>query len=239
MPARKKTPPKSKTPATTEREAPPRSKTPATPEQEAPSRREQILEEGLRLIAERGIAGASLRELARRVGVSQPSLYHHFPTKKALVEQIIHHGAKRMVEKSIRGDFPARLDQLPRVIADICLDLYATDLHPLYVRFLFVACIEEPSCRPLIQQVFTEMIQGAAWMAQAFAGQGLIEQQQGTHLIQLMINAFGFPLLEERALWGLREPTPELRAYLDGTVRMLEEMIRLRWGAGGAPPTLS
>jgi hypothetical protein len=83
------------------------------------------------------------------------------------------------------------------------------------------------------------MIQGAAWMAQAFAGQGLIEQQQGTHLIQLMINAFGFPLLEERALWGLREPTPELRAYLDGTVRMLEEMIRLRWGAGGAPPTLS
>jgi AcrR family transcriptional regulator len=182
------------------------------------------------LIAERGIAGASLRELARRVGISQPSLYHHFPTKEALVEQIVHHGARRMVETSIRGAFPERLEQLPRVIAAICLDLYATPQHPVYVRFLFVVCIEEPSFRPLVQRVFTEMIQGASWMAHAFASQGVIDQQQCTHLIQLMINAFGFPLLEERALWGLERPTPQLLAYIDGTTAMLEEMIRRRWG---------
>jgi len=205
-------------------------------EREAPSRREQILEEGLALIAERGIAGASLRELARRVGVSQPSLYHHFPTKEALVEQLVHHGAKRMVEKSIRGAFPERLDELPRVIADICLDLYATELHPRYVRFLFVVSIERPALRPLVQQVFTEMIQGAAWMAQPFAARGIIDQRECMHLIQMLINAFGFPLLEERALWGLPAPTPELRAYLDGVVGMLEGMIRQRWPEPPTPP---
>lgn len=202
-------------------------------EGDPPRRREQILEEGLALIAERGIAGASLRELARRVGISQPSLYHHFPTKEALVEQIVHHGAKRMVEMSIRGAFPEQLEQIPRVIADICLDLYATDLHPMYVRFLFVVSIESPSVRPLVQKVFVEMIQGAEWMAQPFAATGRISQEECTTLIKLLINAFGFPLLEERALWGLARPTPELHDYIERTVLMMEEMIRLRWGGGG------
>lgn len=196
----------------------------------ATSRRDQILEEGLLLIAERGIAGASLRELARRVGVSQPSLYHHFATKEALVEEIVRHGAKRMVEFSVRGSFPERLDQLPRLIADICLDLYSSELHPTYVRFLFVVSIEQPHFRRQVQQTFTEIIQGADWMAQAFASQGKIDQRDGADLIKLLINAFGFPLLEERALWGLSEPTPELLAYIDNVVRMLEEMIRQRWG---------
>jgi len=207
-----------------------RKKPPSRPEPPAEvSRREQILDEGLALIAERGVAGGSLRELARRVGVSQPSLYHHFPTKHDLVAEIVRHGAKRMVEKSVIGGFPEQLDQLPRVIAEICLDLYATEQHPTYVRFLFAVCIEEPAYRPLIQQVFTDIMVGADWMAQPFVAQGKISQTDCVNLIKLLINAFGFPLLEERALWGLRRPTPELVAYIDGVVRMLEGMIRLRW----------
>jgi AcrR family transcriptional regulator len=51
-------------------------------------RRAQILREALRLFAEHGVEGASLRELARRVGISQPSLYHYFSSKEALVEAI-------------------------------------------------------------------------------------------------------------------------------------------------------
>ena len=146
------------------------SKKPAQP-QPAPAggRREQILEEGLKLIAERGVAGASLRELARRVGISQPSLYHHFPTKDALVAEIVRHGAGRMVEKSAVGAFPERIDQLPRVIAGICFDLYASEQHPMYIRFLFAVCIEEPSYRPLIQQVFTDIMEGAGWLAYSLA----------------------------------------------------------------------
>jgi AcrR family transcriptional regulator len=207
------------------------------PSDEAPSRREQILEEGLMLIGERGVAGGSLRELARRVGISQPSLYHHFPTKDALVAEIVRHGVKRMAEKSVIGGFPERLDQLPRVIADICLDLYRAELHPTYVRFLFAVCIEQPAYRPLVQQVFTELMMGAEWMAQAFVGRGGISTPECVNLIKLLINAFGFPLLEERALWGLRQPTPELHAYIDGVVRMLAEMIRLRWPEPAAPLT--
>lgn len=51
-------------------------------------RKTQILKEALRLFSEHGVEGASLRELARRVGLTQPSLYHYFPSKEALVEAI-------------------------------------------------------------------------------------------------------------------------------------------------------
>ncbi len=57
---------------------PPRPKRPEPP----PSRREEILEAALELIAEHGVAGASLRMLAKELGMSQPSLYHYFPSKR-------------------------------------------------------------------------------------------------------------------------------------------------------------
>lgn len=47
--------------------------------------RRSLIEEGLRLIAEVGIEAVSLRQLAERVGVSTPALYHHFRSKDALL----------------------------------------------------------------------------------------------------------------------------------------------------------
>lgn len=55
----------------------------------APSTRERILAEALTLFAQSGYGGASMRELARRVGVRESSLYNHFPGKAAILEAIV------------------------------------------------------------------------------------------------------------------------------------------------------
>src|SRR4051812_6281249 len=68
------------------------------PDATSPARREEVLDAGLSLISELGVAGASLRKLAARLGMSQPSLYHYFDSKDELVRQIIEHCASRMVE---------------------------------------------------------------------------------------------------------------------------------------------
>lgn len=52
-------------------------------------RRAQILRTALRLFAERGIDGVGLREIAQKVGIAQPALYHYFASKDALVDSII------------------------------------------------------------------------------------------------------------------------------------------------------
>jgi AcrR family transcriptional regulator len=73
----------------------------------APSTRERILAEALNLFAESGYGGASMRELARRVGVRESSLYNHFAGKAAILEAIVsEHGpassASRLEEPRYR-----------------------------------------------------------------------------------------------------------------------------------------
>ena len=47
--------------------------------------RRSLIESGLLLVQEVGVEAISLRELAERVGVSTPALYHHFKNKQQLL----------------------------------------------------------------------------------------------------------------------------------------------------------
>ncbi len=53
------------------------------------STRERILAAALELFAQHGFGGASMRELARSVGIRESSLYNHFPGKAAILEAIM------------------------------------------------------------------------------------------------------------------------------------------------------
>src|SRR5438132_7208069 len=53
--------------------------------QTAEERREQIIRAAIPVFAERGYAGASTDEIARRVGLSQPYLFRLFNTKRELI----------------------------------------------------------------------------------------------------------------------------------------------------------
>lgn len=57
--------------------------------------REALVEAGLRLLEETGEAAFSLRELARRVGVSANAAYRHFSSKEALLEALAADGFRR------------------------------------------------------------------------------------------------------------------------------------------------
>jgi AcrR family transcriptional regulator len=52
-------------------------------------RRSAILQTAIQLFSERGFRGVTTRELAQAIGVSEPILYQHFPSKKDLYAAII------------------------------------------------------------------------------------------------------------------------------------------------------
>jgi len=58
--------------------------------------RPALVEEGLALLAEKGGDGFSLRELARRVGVTANASYRHFANKEALMLALAAEGFRRL-----------------------------------------------------------------------------------------------------------------------------------------------
>ncbi|MDO5672591.1 MAG: TetR/AcrR family transcriptional regulator [Actinomycetaceae bacterium] len=55
------------------------------------ARREAILDVTVDLLAEVGYHGMSLRDVARRVGISHPGVIYHFPNKEALLMAVVEH----------------------------------------------------------------------------------------------------------------------------------------------------
>jgi AcrR family transcriptional regulator len=100
------------------------------------STRERILAEALQLFAESGYGGASMRELARRVGVRESSLYNHFAGKAAILEAIV--SAYGPASSASRLEEP-RYRQLGRQPAAFCrqfaLDLVAQWSDPREHQF--------------------------------------------------------------------------------------------------------
>jgi TetR/AcrR family transcriptional regulator, cholesterol catabolism regulator len=56
---------------------------------EPQSRRAQILASAAELFARKGISATTVREIADAVGVLSGSLYHHFPSKDAMVDEVL------------------------------------------------------------------------------------------------------------------------------------------------------
>ena len=61
--------------------------------------REQVLSASLALIEQEGVGALSLREVARRAGVSHQAPYHHFGNKEAIVAELVTRGYLRLAER--------------------------------------------------------------------------------------------------------------------------------------------
>jgi AcrR family transcriptional regulator len=58
---------------------------------------QEILQVAMQVMAEEGVAGLSLSEVARRMGIQPPSLYKYFPSKLALYDALFQRGATEVL----------------------------------------------------------------------------------------------------------------------------------------------
>ncbi|WP_347352299.1 TetR/AcrR family transcriptional regulator [Intrasporangium sp.] len=105
-------------------------------------RRRSIVEAALDVFAARGYQGGSLQDVADRVGMSQTSLLHYFPTKRHLLLAVLERRDElgRTEPRSSEGrDFPTRIVDRARLNERVpgLVELYAilcgeamTDGHP-------------------------------------------------------------------------------------------------------------
>ncbi|AKE96167.1 TetR family transcriptional regulator [Cronobacter sakazakii] len=61
--------------------------------------RQTLLECAAGVIAEQGLTGLTQEKVIRRAGISKGGLQHHFPTRQALVDGVMHHLEQALLEE--------------------------------------------------------------------------------------------------------------------------------------------
>ena len=205
------------------KDAPPPNAVPAT------GRHREVLDAAAELIAEHGYGGASLRELARRVGMSQPSLYHYFRTKEDLVLQIIETLAADM-QRHAPTTIPTDPTQFPRILANLVRELYDTREHPVYVRAVFAFSRMDPRFGAANRQIFVDSMLAQLRMGLApFVARGELPEQECVDLLRMVVHAIGFRLMEELVLFDDRPLDADVDRYIDYIVTIAERRVRELW----------
>jgi AcrR family transcriptional regulator len=191
--------------------------------------KEACIQAAREVIAEQGIEGLSLRDVARKLGVSHQAPYRHYPSRDHLLAAIM---------QRCFVDFAAYLDQAAQAhTTDALLGMgeaymrYAA-LHPLEYRLMFGTPWPEPAAHPdlvrhavhafglLRHQLHQHLQQGAgaaqtdapALLAQAelqalfiwSALHGMASIQQA-NVMQHLVLSPGVPALAEAFLMGMMQ----------------------------------
>lgn len=71
----------------------------AAPPAQSPHLRERVLDTSRELLAAGGLAALSMREVARRAGVTHQAPYHHFPDKESIVAELVTEGFAELARR--------------------------------------------------------------------------------------------------------------------------------------------
>jgi AcrR family transcriptional regulator len=191
-------------------------------------RREQLLDIGRRLFAERGLDGTSIEEIAAQAGVSKPVVYEHFGGKEGLyavvvdreVERFLSMGTRLLEGEDTMAKFELAAVQLLRYIQENSdgFRILVRDSNPTsgsgtfaslisdiasQVEYILGDVLEKRGYDPALAPVYAQMLVGMV----ASAGQWWLDardpglEEMAAHLVNLAWN-------------GLREldPKPRLSA---------------------------
>jgi len=124
----------------------------------AENREQQILEEAIAFFAEKGFSGQT-RELASRLGITQPLLYRYFPTKQHLIEGVF----EEVYLHRINPEWLTVIKDRKRSLQDRLCDFYRSYSEATYryewIRiYMFSALMGEALNRRYIKLVEKELL---------------------------------------------------------------------------------
>jgi len=101
---------------------------------------EEVLDIAAEIMAEQGVVGLSVGEVARRMGIRPPSLYVYFPSKHALYDALFARGAQLVLDHSRTHAQSLELDGT--ALDDVLLQLAQSFVrwsveNPAYTQLLF------------------------------------------------------------------------------------------------------
>lgn len=111
-----------------------------------PSRtQEKLVVAASKLFAQHGFAQTSLVEIAAEVGISEPSIYHHFPSKLDLLFEVMQHGNDALQKgRAAALAVPGSPESLLRRLATSYLDIVAAEQAFITLLVTELGNLDEP-----------------------------------------------------------------------------------------------
>jgi AcrR family transcriptional regulator len=115
--------------------------------------KEALIAAGLEILSEQGVEGLSLRNVAKKVGVSHTAPYNHFSDKQALLAAISTAGHEQLYQ-TLSDTFKKSKTDCTEIIPEIAWAYlqFALD-DPGRFKLMFSGALEEESNHPDYQQV--------------------------------------------------------------------------------------
>jgi AcrR family transcriptional regulator len=193
------------------------------------TRHKEILRVATELVAERGLKAASLRELARRVGVSQPSLYHYFSSKDELVQQIVQAYADEVVVLPAQIPGFSGLKALIRYALNYVLELYLRPSHVVFVRFMFAITLERPELGSVIGERFLRRgMQLVRPVLQPYADSENLRDADRELMVHMALDSVIMHCIEQRVLFSRDVDPQQTTAYVDFIADVVVEGVCAR-----------
>src|SRR6266487_5205286 len=178
-------------------------------------RREQLLDVGRRVFAERGLDGVSIEEIAAQARVSKPVIYEHFGGKEGLYAVVVDREVERFLQMAtdlLQGEdtmdkFEIAAVTLLRYIEDNSdgFRILVRDSHPAsgsgtfasllsdiagQVEYILADVLKDRGYEPKLAPMYARMLVGMV----AFAGQWWLDvrkpklEEMAAHLVNLAWN---------------------------------------------------
>ena len=124
--------------------------------------RNALIEAAVHLVAEKGVEGLTLRETARRVGVSQAAPYRHFSDKNALLAAVAEEGFRTMHRQILDALAQSPSDTASRLSAiGVGYVRFAVE-HPAHFRIMFAQELARSVASPTAEQAAMAVFQELA-----------------------------------------------------------------------------
>jgi AcrR family transcriptional regulator len=174
--------------------------------------RQKVLKASLALIEEGGLDRFSMREVARKAGVSHQAPYHYFGDRQAILAALAGEGFSRLGQSLVRaaaqaGSQPAKaVEAMGRAYVAFALR------NPAYFQAMFradaVPLDRYPDARKREDEAFGELVEG---IGQAFATQPIEVRQAIAIACWAMVHGLATLILEGSLARKLKIPRAQQR----------------------------
>ncbi|HOD14423.1 MAG TPA: TetR/AcrR family transcriptional regulator [Spirochaetota bacterium] len=154
-------------------------------------RKEQIIGAAMSLIAEQGLAGASMGRIAEIVGISEPAIYRHFGSRREILLAALDAVSVRLISLYVpQGDAVTRLRRTSEAFYNFVMD------HPEDSRVLFEFICASPAedLRDTVQQKMLLIISMARALIEEGVREGSLQKNLDIDTTAWEIFSHGFTL---------------------------------------------